>query len=273
MSKENQNNAEEKVSFKTKVSLGFSSGINAIDSKTNPIVGKYLYVIFKWLTLAILFVVLPLFVLLFQFGATEDGYVFSYDTVVAGDTDASGVATFLVNDTVSVSYDYDTIDDSIDLIYQNKIVDSIFSLQDDATNMYFFYGVFVNDYNDWAIEATTPTLESYVVASEEWWTTVSTSPDQKALFGEWLAAKTTTDDDDSAATYVNDSALAKKAFREIYKPVSFTNSNEDILNIGLITGWTLVGVGILISILWFWFSKFSEVPLSEKTKAKREDKD
>ncbi len=270
MSKENQNGSEEKVSIKTKISSGLSSGIDAIDSRTNPVVGKYLYVIFKWTTVALFFLVLPLFILFFQFAATEDGYVFTYDSVVVSDS-------VWVNAEVSDSHDYQEIDAAIDLIYENRIEESIFSKVDESTGIYFYYGVAEGGYQQWAStlpDPATAAFEGYVTASQTWWETVSDSTaDQATLFGTWIAAKTTTDEDDTAETYANDKGLAKTKFREFYEPTLMTNNDEDILNIWFITGWVIVGVGVITSILWFWFSKFSEVPLSDKAKDKKGDKE
>ncbi len=256
MSDENQPKSEEKISFRKKVSSGFSSGINAIDNKTNPVVGKYLYVIFRWTTIALFFLILPLFVLFFQFAATEDGYTFSYNSITLN---SQGILT---NEEISKTYDYEEIDSSINTIYNEPslFASTIFAYQEADSGLYFFYGVFVGEFG--ATAETTPS--DYVTASQTWYTTVSADPETS--FNTWIASKTIDEagSEDDASTYAGRPDLAQEKFRSIFKPISITNDDDSVLNAGLITGWVLIGVAIITSILAFWFSKYSEVPLSNK---------
>ncbi len=255
MSDGNQTNSEEKISIKKKISSSFSSGINAIDNKTNPVVGKYLYVIFKWSTIALFFLILPLFVLFFQFSATEDGYTFSYNSITLN---SQGI---LINEEVSKTYDYEEIDSSISTIYNepSSFDSTIFATQEDS-GLYYFYGIFVGEFG--ATAETNPS--DYITASQTWYTTVLADPE--VALNTWIASKTIDEagSEDNATTYAGRPDLAKEKFRTIFKPISITNDDDNVLDAGLITGWVLIGVAIITSILSFWFSKFSEVPLSNK---------
>ena len=251
-----ENNTEDKVSFISKIKKSFGDSVGKIDSKTDPIVGKYLYLVFKWLTIAIFIIAIPLFILFYQMSSIEDKYAFSFNGVSYDGTN------YDKND-YSKEYYYSDIDESIDLFYDSAgteygifddtIIDPA-TIGGSETEVYLFYGIFNGD--------VASQVSSQNITFMDYYTT-STDPlimDSFTItyFEDTLNSMTITDE------IINDAESAKTAMREIFIPFGWLGSSSSIETNGIIISWTLVGIATLSGALWYWFSKYSEVELKDK---------
>ena len=267
------NEEESKPGFFKKIKSSLGKAVNKIDSKTNPKTGKIIYVTSRWLTIASFVIVIPMFVLFYQFAMIENGTTFNY-TGVDAYTTSEGTVIY-DSKTFTASYTYEEINNSIDIVYETgSFENTIFydtvqeanpsnsTLTDEP--IYFFYGVSNGGYN----------FGETITDEEEYFNDSTTTPattGAREIFAMDLANLTLTPDDEQA-DYLTDVAYVKDTFYKFFGVESFTTDNDTFATAGLITSWTLVVVGMLFLFSTLWFSKFSEVPLKEPTEDTKDDK-
>lgn len=256
-----------------KVKSSFTNTIKSADDLVHPKAGKITYLVFKIMTILTFTVGIPLFVLFYQFTIIDDAYTFENTPVVYDD---GTVQRSLVS---TKQFTYESIDQSIAEIEalenNNDTFDSLSDTNVFKTSYYvkdgeivfadentsgettyaYFYSIFADTtslpLDQWATNADTATVFSSFT---------------KEMFNTFLI-------ENSSYETITSSSDAKAAFRTTYPPQKYIdNQNDDIFKNGAIAGFVLVGFGIIFGLLWFWFSKFANVPLkSTKEEIKEQE--
>lgn len=280
MSKKDKSSTSEKKITKhfNNLKQKTSKTISDIDAKTNPKHGKILYLVSKWTTILIFIIVIPLFVLFYQFSINVDKYTFSANLVLSQETPVKDVlreTPMIMEVDYTVNYDY--IDSSIQEV---ENLDSNQKFSDlDSNNLFLTTCFYNNDDNEVNFEqwsstgdsvpfffayVYTPTSSNYTY--ENWqadakvWPTIFTKDDFNQKLGFDAA---------NAEPSVSD---VQSQFRKQFPPQGGLNYDENVSQTGSIVGWVLIVFGLITSLLWFWFSKFSQVQISKPKKTSKEKK-
>ncbi len=265
------------ISSKKKKS-SFSSFVSKMDDKVPEKTGKRIFLTFKWLTMLIFFIGIPLFTLIYTFSILEDG--FTFETQMVQKEAFHGEEINSVH-TISRTFTYEDIDISLEKVYDNKdlkntiFIDTVINSNVDeskvtkkSTDLYFFYSVFTAkefSNNEYKVSDYINYEESPIDDKDFWSEDYKINPQN--LITEYIYKNSVGWNKDTQK--VENSSDAKKAFRDMFPPKVFVKSDSNVRQNGVTIGWILIGIGTLTFILMVWFSKWSKVPLKEKNKGEK----
>ena len=252
-----------------------SGMVLAIDNKTNPKAGKTLYKFFKWATILIFVLAIPLFMIVFSMTNLDEIYTFK--GIIS-----EQVGSQYKEKEITEVFDYDDIETSIEDIYDGDLVikaDNIFLTQESETGTYIFYSLFagefeINDLNQVEIMNSdgTTTWISYLDYDENQQdVAIFNEYLDKPSFSRWITSISTEYDDPTSIT----SEQAIETFKIVFPSSSgmLTENADEISKLGNIIGWSLIGLGILFSLGWMWFSKFSNVSLKKDSSEENKEEE